>query len=208
MKHVIERIVLNYEDVEIVLQVIRSSRRSIGLEICGDLKAKIRVPVQMPDKEILKFAKAHREWVLKKYTQMCSRRKQEENTDKNRLCSASAGFDESRIPLLKEQARAAFEEKAVKFGKLMGVQPARITVKDQKTLWGSCSSKQNINLNWRLIMMPEEILDYVVVHELAHLKQMNHSKTFWKEVEKILPDYKRCREWLKLNGLNYQRNKN
>ncbi len=87
----------------------------------------------------------------------------------------------------------------------MSVLPGRIIVREQKTRWGSCSSKHNINLNWKLIMMPEEILNYVVVHELAHLKQMNHSKAFWEEVEKVLPDYKKQKEWLKQNGRNYQR---
>ncbi len=76
----------------------------------------------------------------------------------------------------------------------------KITIKNQKRRWGSCSSARNLNFNWRLVMMPEAVLDYVVVHELCHLRQMNHSEKFWKEVEKVLPDYKVQKKWLEKNG--------
>lgn len=68
---------------------------------------------------------------------------------------------------------------------------------------GSCSAKGNLNFNWKLVLMPPEILDYVVVHELAHRLQMNHSAAFWAEVGKILPDYRERRQWLKVNGQKY-----
>ncbi len=77
----------------------------------------------------------------------------------------------------------------------------RITIRNQKTRWGSCSSKGNLNFNWRLLMAPAEILDYVVVHELCHLLYLNHSKQFWQAVGKILPDYPKRRSWLKANGI-------
>lgn len=77
---------------------------------------------------------------------------------------------------------------------------SRIFIKDQKSRWGSCSSKCNLNFNYRLIMAPDEVLDYVVVHELCHLLHMNHSSAFWDAVERILPDYQRSREWLRKNG--------
>lgn len=76
----------------------------------------------------------------------------------------------------------------------------RIVVKDQKSRWGSCSSKCNLNFNYRLIMAPDEVLDYVVVHELCHLKHMNHSEQFWCAVFEILPDYLKQKEWLKIYG--------
>ena len=79
----------------------------------------------------------------------------------------------------------------------MGVTYNRIFIKEQKTRWGSCSSSGNLNFNWKLILIDEELLDYVVVHELAHRKQMNHSQQFWQEVEKILLDYKERRRRLK-----------
>lgn len=76
----------------------------------------------------------------------------------------------------------------------------RISIKDQKSLWGSCSSKRNLNFNWRLIMAPPQVARYVVVHEMCHLKHMNHSKEFWKEVADILPDYQEWKRWLRKHG--------
>ena len=79
----------------------------------------------------------------------------------------------------------------------------RITIREQKTRWGSCSSKGNLNFNWKLIRMPQEILDYVVVHELAHRMEMNHSPRFYRIVASVLPDYKIRERWLKAHGGEY-----
>lgn len=92
------------------------------------------------------------------------------------------------------------EERIEKYSLHLNVSPRKVVVKDQKTRWGSCSEKGNINLNWRLVMAPIEIIDYVVVHELCHLRIMNHSKDFWNLIESILPNYRENREWLKVNG--------
>lgn len=97
-------------------------------------------------------------------------------------------------------AKETLAKKTAYYSKIMQTDYSRITVKEQKTRWGSCSSKGNLNFNWKLMMMPEMIIDYVVIHELAHRKHMDHSPSFWKEVEKILPDYKERRGWLKKNG--------
>lgn len=98
-----------------------------------------------------------------------------------------------------EQAKAVIARRVSYYAGKMQVDYGRITIRSQKTRWGSCSAKGNLNFNWRLICFPLEILDYVVVHELAHRKQMNHSSAFWKEVEAILPDYKERRRILKSN---------
>ncbi len=89
--------------------------------------------------------------------------------------------------------------------KRMGVTYNRITIRDQKSRWGSCSSKGNLNFSWRLILMRPLIARYVIIHELAHLKQMNHSKAFWDEVEKAMPNYKKHKKWLRDNGYKYIR---
>ena len=97
----------------------------------------------------------------------------------------------------REQARRVLTEKTAYFAKLMGVTYGRISIRGQKTRWGSCSAKGNLNYNWKLMLCPEEVQDYVVVHELAHRREMNHSKAFYRIVEEILPDYRERMRWLK-----------
>ena len=97
----------------------------------------------------------------------------------------------------RELARQRITRRVEYFAPLVGVTYNRIFIKEQKTRWGSCSSLGNLNFNWKLILLNEELLDYVVVHELAHRKQMNHSPTFWVEVERVLPDYRERRRRLK-----------
>ncbi|MFA5523427.1 MAG: SprT family zinc-dependent metalloprotease [Tissierellales bacterium] len=92
------------------------------------------------------------------------------------------------------------KERIKDYSSRLNVTPCKVVIKEQKTRWGSCSAKGNINLNWRLVMAPISIIDYVIVHELCHMKVMNHSKSFWKEVELIIPDYIERRRWLKENG--------
>lgn len=104
------------------------------------------------------------------------------------------------IKWYKAEARRILEQRVKLYGERLGVYPERIFIKNQKTKWGSCSSRRNINLNYRIIMAPMEVVDYLVVHELCHLVHLNHSKDFWSLVEKILPHYKKHQNWLKLNG--------
>ena len=103
--------------------------------------------------------------------------------------------------LYRREARAAFEAEAERHAPRMGVAFDRIEVRNQRTRWGSCSSKGTLSLNWRLIMGPPEVLEYVVVHELAHLEEPNHSSAFWAVVEAELPEYTDRRAWLRENRL-------
>jgi len=101
----------------------------------------------------------------------------------------------------RRQAREVLGSRVFHYRRLMGLEPLKISVKTQKTLWGSCHHvKKSIHLNWKIITAPIEVVDYVIVHELSHLKVPNHSPRFWREVEKILPDYKIRRQWLKDNA--------
>lgn len=102
--------------------------------------------------------------------------------------------------LLHNLALVDIPQRVRKYAPIVGVDYGRITIRMQKSRWGSCSSKGNLNFNCLLMAMPEEIRDYVVVHELCHRKQMNHSDKFWAEVEAVLPDYKEKRKWLRDNG--------
>ena len=99
-----------------------------------------------------------------------------------------------------KQAKTVIGKRVRFYAEQMGETYGRVTIKNQKKRWGSCSNARNLNFNRRLIMAPQEVLDYVVVHELCHLRQMNHSKEFWKEVELVLPDYKMHKKWLETNG--------
>lgn len=104
----------------------------------------------------------------------------------------------------KGQAAEVMKEKTNFYGKRLGIKPSKVVIREQKTRWGSCTRLDTININWKIMLAPQDIADYLVVHELAHLRERNHSKSFWNLVESILPDYKRRREWLKVNGYKLQ----
>ena len=112
---------------------------------------------------------------------------------------------QERIPeILKKwyiaQARKILNERVLVYSRGLGVKPARVAVRGQSKRWGSCSAKGNLNLNWKLVMAPPEILNYVVAHELCHIRHSNHQSEFWKLLESIMPDYSIHRDWLKQNG--------
>ncbi len=115
------------------------------------------------------------------------------------------GTPRERIPGILEKwyrarAREAFVQRTTHYSRVFGVEHARICVRGQSKRWGSCSSKGNLNLNWKLIMAPPGILDYVVAHELCHLLHMDHQKEFWNALGNVMPDYEIRRQWLKDNG--------
>lgn len=97
-------------------------------------------------------------------------------------------------------ARIQFENRVAYYHRTTGGSYTSITIRDQKSRWGSCSSRGTLSFNYRLIFAPPAILDYVVVHELCHLTHMNHSKDFWDMVAGVMPEYKQCRKWLREHG--------
>lgn len=100
----------------------------------------------------------------------------------------------------RENALKLMVKRARYYGQIFGVLPSKVMVREQKSRWGSCNSQGELRLNWKLIMAPPQIIDYVVIHELCHLKEMNHSKKFWSLVEGMCPRYRQCRQWLKDYG--------
>ena len=118
------------------------------------------------------------------------------------------GYTEVQRQYLEKRYREAAKEYIPKrvddFVTLTGGSYERITIRDQKTRWGSCSGRGTLSFNWKLMLAPPAILDYVVVHELCHLTHMNHSRDFWQAVECVLPDYKERRQWLKEHGEELQ----
>ena len=107
--------------------------------------------------------------------------------------------------VLKREAKKAMEEKALELGAQIGVRPSRITVRDTASRWGSCSSGRSLSFSWRLILAPAFVLDYVVAHEVAHLREMNHSARFWAHVRSLVADIKAPQAWLKSHGRELQR---
>lgn len=171
-------------DKERKLQVIRSSRRTISLEVKPDLTVVVRVPLRMRERDIQAFLREKADWI-------------ERTIEKLEKQTAEAQKDSLSMQELKQLADLALEKlpgRVAYYASQVGVTYGRITIRNQRTRWGSCSSKGNLNFNCLLMLMPAEIQDYVVVHELCHRLEMNHSKAFWSKVEEVLPDYKARRK--------------
>ena len=109
------------------------------------------------------------------------------------------------LDFLKTEARKTFEIRALECASRLGVKPSRITVRDTASRWGSCSSARSLSFSWRLILAPEFVLDYVVAHEVAHLREMNHSARFWAHVKSLVADIDAPQNWLKVHGRDLQR---
>lgn len=172
-------------------ELIRSARKSLALQVKEDGRVVVRAPLSMAARRIEFFVIDHWDWV-EKQRQRLSRQRE----------NARRITEEERQEGIRK-AKEIIPRRAACFAARMGVSYGRITIREQKTRWGSCSQKGNLNFNWKLVLMPPEILDYVVVHELAHRKEMNHSPRFWAVVEKELPDYRKRREELKIRGREF-----
>ena len=172
-------------------ELIRSNRKSLALQVKADGSVIVRAPLRIAERRIETFAADHWDWV-EKQKQRISR--QRENARRITGEERREGF---------QKAKEIIPRRTAYFAARMGVSYGRITIREQKTRWGSCSQKGNLNFNWKLVLMPPELLDYVVVHELVHRKEMNHSPSFWAVVEKELPDYRKRREELKIRGREF-----
>lgn len=176
-------------------QLIRSERKTIAIELNTDGAVIVRAPRRCSKTIIETFLKEKQDWIQKKQKELTIKKEEREAKQEQMIPWSERDYQNAR-----ELARHVLAQKTELYASLMQVTYERICIRDQKTRWGSCSGKGSLNFNWRLILGPEEVLDYVVVHELAHRKEMNHSPAFWKIVESVLPDYKRRRQWLKQHG--------
>ena len=207
-------------------QVVRSNRKSVALVIDNEANLIVRAPIQMPDKTIDEFVHKKRRWINEKQQQVAvfgekhppivvetgesimylgssyAIIKDEVNAVEvsgNELILPE-GYDIAALTVwLKEQAMQIILERVALYANIMGVTPRTIKLSEAKARWGSCSTKNNMNFAWRLIMCPLSVIDYVVVHELSHITYKNHSPAFWTRVKTVFPAYEDAQEWLKVN---------
>ena len=172
--------------------LVRSSRKTLAVQIRADGTVIARAPLRMPKDRILRFLSEKASWIRMQQGKMQEREKMRQQ--------ARIHLDAAQEKELRERAKSVLAQRTAYFARQVGVTYGRITVRDQKTRWGSCSQTGNLNFNFRLILAPSEVLDYVVVHELCHRRQMNHSAQFWQEVAQVLPDYRERKAWLTENG--------
>lgn len=175
----------------IKLLIVKQHRKSISIKIRNSSLIEVHAPFGIEDKDIDAFVEKHGDWINAKLAEM----KEAESALNSIDVASKAEFDEKI-----ELAKKIIPEKCAYYADMIGVDYGRITLKAQKTLFGSCSAAGNLNFNIALMFAPEKVLDYVIIHELCHLKEMNHSVDFWHEVEKVMKDYKVERQWLNDNG--------
>ena len=172
------------------IEIIRSRRKTLCVEIRGS-RVLLRAPQRATRAEIQRFLAEKQPWIEKHLA--CSLVREEE---KKRM----PPLTETEIRTLALQAKTLIPDRTAYFARRLGVTFGRITIRCQRTRWGSCSSKGNLNFNCLLMLAPREVLDSVIVHELCHRKHMNHSAAFYAEVLRVFPDYRKWNRWLKENG--------
>lgn len=171
-------------------RIIRSRRRSLGLEV-RDGEVIVRAPYLASKRKIERFVAEHEGWIEKHLRLESERRERLMGIEK---------LTEAEIAELAERARLVIPQRVAYYAPQVGVTYGRITIRRQRSRWGSCSVKGNLNFNCLLMLAPPEVLDSVVVHELCHRKHMNHSKRFYEEVLRVFPEYYRWHSWLESNG--------
>lgn len=164
--------------------LVRTDRKTIAIQIKPDGEVIIRAPKRMPMATIEAFVQSKTHWIEKQLSALPAMEK----------------MTAAQHRTLIAQAKRLLPQKVAHFAHRIGVEYGRISIRSQHTRWGSCSTKGNLNFNCLLMLAPPTVVDYVVVHELCHRKQMNHSAAFWAEVEAVLPDYRQSKKWLKENG--------
>lgn len=184
MKNNQEMITLNYE-------IRRSNRKTFSVEVRPDATVLVRAPQSANLAAIQHFLRQNIQWVLAK---------QEEMRERAKNCPVPKRLTREELEALVQKALEVIPGKVTKYASLLRICYGRITIRNQRTRWGSCSSQGNLNFNCLLMLCPDEVVDYVVVHELCHRIHMNHSPQFWALVGSVLPDYQVQKQWLKEHG--------
>lgn len=179
---------------ELTYQIVRSERKTLSISIQPDCTITVRAPRSVSDSQIRRFLVEKQHWLITKYLE--AKQKQEAIPCSDLTDTQRAALTRRYIDAAKEY----FPKRVAYFHQFTGGTYSRITIRDQKTRWGSCSSKGTLSFNWRLMLAPPAILDYVIVHELCHLRHMDHSPAFWQAVGEVFPDYASARKWLRKHG--------
>ncbi len=170
--------------------LIRSDRKPLGMQIKGT-ELIVRAPRRATQKQIDAFVNSNAAWIDRNLNKA---EKQQSAAEKQ------GALAEKEIRELAEKAKKYIPQRVAYYAPKIGVTYGRITIRSQRTKWGSCSSAGNLNFNCLLMLTPPEVIDSVVVHELCHRREMNHSERFYREVLRVFPDYKKWHGWLKKNG--------
>lgn len=210
-------------------KLVRSKRKTLSLIVETDGTLTVRAPLRMKEADIRQLIEEKKDWIKRKQARVRKEAvvprqyvdgetflylgkeyplrlvpNQKPALVIERFFKLTKSVQPQAEPVFeawyKKQARVILTERVEFYARKHGFKMEKIRISSARTRWGSCSSKGTLSFTWRLVMAPLEIIDYVVVHELCHLEEMNHSKSFWARVEGILPDYKRRRKWLKENG--------
>lgn len=171
----------------ISFELIRSDRKTAAIQLTPDGRVLLRCPRKTTAADARRFIDAHEGWI-RSHLQTLKAQPQ------------LPVFSEAELAALTAEAKAFFPERTAYFAPLVGVTYGRISVRHQHSRWGSCSGKGSLNFNCLLMLAPPEVRDYVVVHELCHRLQMNHSPAFWAEVSRVCPDWQLRRQWLREHG--------
>ena len=171
------------KEERITYEIFRSKRKTLALQVRRDGSVVVRAPYRISEVRIREFVNRNKVWILERQEKFAQIRMQQRQFSQEERVAGRAA------------AKQYVPQRVAWYADRMGVTYEKITIREQKTRWGSCSSAGS--LNWKLMLLPQELLDYVVVHELAHRKVMNHSPAFWAVVEAELPNYRELRAKLK-----------
>ena len=168
-----------------VYEIIRSRRRTVALEVTREGRVLVRAPLRMPQSEIEQFAASHAAWLERAQARVQARQK------------AYPPLTDAQIAALRQRAEEVLPGKVAHYAAIMGVVPASVKITAARTRFGSCSGKNSLCFSLYLMRYPEAAIDYVVVHELAHIRHHDHSPAFYAEVARVMPDYKERARLLK-----------
>jgi predicted metal-dependent hydrolase len=214
-------------------KLVRSKRKTLSLIVEEDGTLTVRAPLRMKVADIRRFIETKADWIQRKQARVQKEALPARQYADGEMflylgqevplrlipdCKPALVMDgtfrltrsaQPRAAVVfeawyKKQARAVLTGRVEFFARKYGFKVEKIRISSARSRWGSCSARGTLSFTWRLVMAPPAVIDYVVVHELCHLKELNHSKSFWVRVEAILPEYMSCRKWLKLNGTKLQ----